>query len=249
MGKDAVLLVSLSYENYTYKILNGFFNVFILPLILFANVVIITAIINYEDITKLASPFAVGVLSLLISSVYLIASVIFIFIFKRYSKLDITTETVTINSTDSYPIADIQYLHTPSFSILAKSFVLTNKKTNKPIAHFNYRFGDTIFFENSPEMIREILQKSEFSEIKLLEQEIEEDRKKVLKLNKLAKKTRIITMFSFIILVFLIISLLIFRNQYISNNNHIDNIDMPPKVIYSDDILDNDILKEKPVFK
>ncbi|MDD2839330.1 MAG: hypothetical protein PHX59_10280 [Sulfuricurvum sp.] len=241
MGKDEVLLLSLSCENYTSKILNGFFNVFILPLILFANVFIIIGIINYEDITNLASPFAVGVLSLLISSIYFVASVIFIFIFKQYSKLVITTETVSINSTDSYPIDDIQYLHTPSFSSLAKSFVLINKKTNKPIAHFNYRFGDTIFFENSPEMIRKVLQKGE-SEIKFLEQEIKEDREKVLKLKKLVKKIRIITMFSFMILAFLIILLLIFRDQHISNNYR-DNIDMPPKIIYSDDILDNYILK------
>jgi len=238
MNKNEVLLMSLSYGNYTSKILNGFFNIFILPLILFSNITIIIALINYETFNQLAGPFAGGVVSLILSSVYLIVSVIYIFIFKRYSKLEITNEQVIINGKDFYPITEITYQHIPSRSIFAESFLLNNQNTNKIIAHFNYRFGDTIFLKNSPEMIRKTLQKNEPFQIKQLKQEIKKDRKKILKLKKLFKRIRIFTVFSFIVLVFLLTSILVLRDLIISKNNtSYYNIDMPPKIIFTEGIL------------
>jgi len=238
MNKDEVLLLSLSYGNYTSKILNGFFNVFILPLILFSNIAIIIAIFNYETFSQLAGPFAGGIVSLILSSVYLIISVLYILIFKRYSKLDITNETVIINDKYFYPVSEIKYQQIPSIYIFSNSFLLTNQKTNKIIAHFNYRFGDTVFFKNSPEMIKKILQTNEPFQIKQLQQEIKEDRKKVLKSRKLVKRIRIITMFSFIMLVLLLTSMFVFRALIISkDNSSYTNIDMPSKMIFPEEIL------------
>ena len=49
-------------------------------------------------------------------------------------------------------------------------------------------------------------------------------------------------MFSFAVLVLLIASLLLFRTLLISQNTDTYNMDMPPKIIYTDDILKGTVL-------
>ena len=238
---NETLLVSMFYENVYNKLLSSYFNFWLLPFNLIAIIGIIISFFRYENLEQLSHSFALGSGMLILSLVNLFGIIIYIFlmkiILKKFSRLDLTDKSVIINDVDIYPISDVKYQHIFNFSMMSRTFMLVDKETNKIIGHFVYRFSDVIFFDNSPEIIEQILETSSSQSMGILQQNIIKNKKEVKNIKKYFSKARSLTIISFFILVFLIASMILFRDIVVSKNNFYNQIHKSPNIINIDDIF------------
>lgn len=206
MQNNKTLLVSLSYENLTKKIMKSFFNFFMFPVILGLDIMLIVAILRHKDLIESLS---VSVCCLIFMALFF-STIIFYwlsmkFLLRRYSQLEIFEDEVIINNTTHYLIADIEFVPmTPFFdNDISLWFELKEKKLGQCIAHFVYRFHNTYFFKNSPQMIQTIIQNNHSLELNTLQQMIRQDTEECVRIQNRNEDIQTITILLFLLLIFL----------------------------------------------
>ncbi|WP_069479111.1 hypothetical protein [Sulfurospirillum halorespirans] len=205
MQNEKTLLVSLTYENLTKKILKSFFNFFMLPIILGLNIMLIIAIVRHKNLIE---SLALSITLLIVMGVFFLTIVLFLlsmkFLLRRYSQLEIFEEKIIINNTTTCLISDIEFVPMPSF--LSKSsrwFELKEKNSDQVIAHFVYRFYNTYFFKHSPEIVKKIIQNDHSLELNTLLQMIKQDTEECVRIQNRNEDIRTLTILLFLVLIFL----------------------------------------------
>jgi hypothetical protein len=205
MQDKKALLVSLTYENLTKKILKSFFNFFIFPIILGLDIMLIVAIVRHKNLIE---SLALSVCFLIVMAVFFLTIMLYLlsmkFLLRRYSRLEIFEDEVIINNTTHYLITDIEFVPMPSFlSETSRWFELKEKKSGQGIAHFVYRFHDTYFFKHSPEIVKKIIQNDPSIELNALLQMIKKDTEECLRIQNRNEDIRTLTILLFLVLIFL----------------------------------------------
>jgi len=205
MQDKKALLVSLTYENLTKKILKSFFNFFIFPIILGLDIMLIVAIVRHKNLIE---SLTLSVCSLIVMAIFFLTIMLYLlsmkFLLRRYSRLEIFEDEVIINNTTHYLITDIEFVPMPScLSETSRWFELKEKKSGQGIAHFVYRFHDTYFFKNSPEIVEKIIHHDPSIELNTLQKMIIQDTEKCVRIQNRNEDIRTLTILLFLVLIFL----------------------------------------------
>ena len=212
------MLLSIEYIDLGIKIFKSIFSYYFLPILLIINLMDLYTLLTYENLDDLGKAFAgsgvflIGFLVVSFSILIFFTSIIFLK--KKYYKLDISKNHIIINSKYMYDIQNIEYINMPYISSISRWFQLKEKNTEKLIGHFNYRFYDTYFFYNTPEVIEKLINSNSLDNKELIENLIKEDKLSCLALEKRNEKIRFFTIILFAILIGQSLLMVLIRQQY-----------------------------------
>ena len=219
MQKSTEPILAINYEDITSKVFKSFFNYFTLPILLIVDIVMIYGIITHESLNDLSRPFALGIVVLAGLSIYFFSVVIYFFSMKfltrKYASLEIYEEKVIINNKAEYSISEVEFTHMPYISAVTRWFELIDKESKEAIGHFVYRFYDTYFLQNSPEMIQKAINSTTTDNSASLREMVDEDKNQCLAMQHRNEKLRRLTMTAFLVLITLVVAMLLYRQQYI----------------------------------
>ena len=125
------------------------------------------------------------------------------FLLRKYSQLEIFEDEVIINNTTHYLIADIEFVPMPYFSGTSEWFELKETKSGHVIAHLVYRFHNTYFFKNSPQIVKKIIHSHHSLELKTLQQMIKQDTEECVRIQNRNEDMRTLMILFFLLSIFL----------------------------------------------
>ncbi|MBO8087544.1 MAG: hypothetical protein J7D61_16035 [Marichromatium sp.] len=217
MQQNTEPILAINYEDIPSKVFKSFFNYFILPLLLIVDIMMIYGFITHESLSDLSRPFALGVVTLVALIVYFFSIVIYFFSIKfltqKYASLEIYKEKVIINNKDEYTISKVEFTRMPYMSVITRWFQLIDKESKEVIGHFVYRFNDTYFLQNSPEIIQKVINSMSIDKSVSLRKMVDEDKNQCFVLQHRNEKLRRITITAFLILIALITAMLLYRQS------------------------------------
>ncbi len=218
MQQSEDVILSIKYIDSSKKILKSIFSYYFLPIISIINLMTLYSLLTYQDLQDLSGPFGLSFvmlagLTIVFSSILMFFGSMY-FLQKKYSSLRIFQNYILINSKDKYDIQNIEYVDMPYRSAISRWFELREKNSKKTIGHFVYRFYDTYFFYNSPEMIKNLIESKSLDNRDLINKSIQEDEISCLSLETRNEKIRKITIFLFLILIGQMVAMLLIRQKY-----------------------------------
>lgn len=218
MQQSENVLLSIKYIDSSKKILKSIFSYYFLPIVSIINLMTLYSLLTYKNLQDLSGPFALSFVMLVGLAIVFFTILMFFgsihFLQKRYSSFSISKNHILINSKDMYDIQNVEYVDMPYISTVSRWFELREKNSKKTIGHFVYRFYDTFFFYNSPEIIKNIIESKSLDNIEAIDKSIQEDKISCLSLERRNEKIRKITMFLFLILIGQMVAMLLIRLKY-----------------------------------
>ncbi len=218
MEQSEDVLLSIKYIDASKKILKSIFSYYSLPIVSIINLMTLYSLLTYKNLQDLSGPFALSFVILAGLTIVFFTILMFYgsmhFLQKKYSNFSISKNHILINSKDMYDIQNVEYVDMPYISTVSRWFTLREKNSKKTIGHFVYRFYDTFFFYNSPELIKNIIESKSLDNREATDKFIQEDKISCLSLERRNEKIRKITMFLFLILIGQMVAMLLIRLKY-----------------------------------
>jgi|GEM_PF-4454785 len=218
MQQSEDILLSIKYIDSSKKILKSIFSYYFLPIVSIVNLMTLYSLLTYENLQDLSGPFALSFVMLAGLAIVFFTILMFfgsmLFLQKRYSSFSISKNHILINSKDIYDIQNVEYVDMPYISTVSRWFELREKNSKKTIGHFVYRFYDTFFFYNSPEIIKNFIESKSLDNREAIDKSIQKDKISCLSLETRNEKIRKITIFLFISLVAQMVAMLLIRLNY-----------------------------------